>query len=44
MTLDEYEIDKQTLQRMLADFQADYLKKHKVRETGPVFRHTQLRA
>jgi len=31
VTLDEYEIDKQTLQRMLADFQSDYLKKHGVR-------------
>ena len=40
VTLEEYEIDKQTLQRMLTDFQADYLKKHKVQQTGPVFRRT----
>lgn len=31
MSVEEYEIDKAALERMLADFEADYLRGHKAR-------------
>ena len=31
MSVEEYEIDKAALERMLSDFEADYLRSHRVR-------------